>query len=108
METTTTTLAPDTVLFDLIRQEKERQTHGIELIASENFVSSAVLEAAGSNLKAVVKTTVFLADMNDFAQMNNIYAEFFTENFPSRATVQAARLPKDARVEIECVAIAEK
>jgi 2-iminobutanoate/2-iminopropanoate deaminase len=68
----------------------------------------AVLEAAGSNLNAVVKTTVFLADMNDFARMNNVYAEFFTENFPARATVQAARLPKDALVEIECVAIAEE
>lgn len=69
---------------------------------------SAVLEAAGSNLSQVVKTTVFLADMNDFAQMNSVYAEFFTENFPARATVEAARLPKDARVEIECVAIVEK
>lgn len=68
----------------------------------------AVLEAAGSNLKGVVKTTVFLADMNDFAQMNAVYARFFTENFPARATVQAARLPKDARVEIECIALVEK
>jgi 2-iminobutanoate/2-iminopropanoate deaminase len=67
---------------------------------------SAVLEAAGSGLGSVVKTTVFLADMNDFAAMNDVYSEFFSENKPARATVQAARLPKDARVEIDCIALA--
>ena len=66
---------------------------------------SAVLEAAGTSLNNVVKTTVFLADMNDFTAMNEVYAEFFSENKPARATVQAARLPKDARVEIECIAL---
>ena len=66
---------------------------------------SAVLEAAGTNLNNVVKTTVFLADMNDFAAMNEVYARYFSENKPARATVQAARLPKDARVEIECIAL---
>lgn len=66
---------------------------------------SAVLEAAGSGLNNVVKTTVFLADMNDFAVMNEIYARYFNENKPARATVEAARLPRDARVEIECVAL---
>jgi 2-iminobutanoate/2-iminopropanoate deaminase len=66
---------------------------------------SAVLEAAGSSLKSVVKTTVFVADMDDFATVNDVYARFFTENFPARATVQAARLPKDARVEIEAIAL---
>ena len=66
---------------------------------------SAVLEAAGSDLNKVVKTTVFLADMNDFGAMNEIYAKFFDTNKPARATVQAARLPRDARVEIECVAL---
>lgn len=66
---------------------------------------SAVLEAAGTSLNNVVKTTVFLADMNDFAIVNEVYAEFFSENKPARATVQAARLPKDARVEIECIAL---
>lgn len=64
----------------------------------------AVLKAAGTGLDRVVKTTVFLADMNDFAAMNDVYARFFTENKPARATVQAARLPRDARVEIECIA----
>jgi len=66
---------------------------------------SAVLEAAGAGLKNVVKTTVFLADMNDFAQMNEVYARYFGDNKPARATVQAARLPRDAKVEIECIAI---
>ena len=67
---------------------------------------SKVLEAAGSSLGRVVKTTVFLADMNDFAEMNEVYAGFFQENPPARSTVQAARLPRDARVEIEVVALA--
>ena len=66
---------------------------------------SEVLKAAGTTLDDVVKTTVFLADMNDFAEMNEVYARFFSENKPARATVQAARLPRDARVEIECIAV---
>ena len=69
---------------------------------------SEVLEAAGSSMDEVVKTTVFLADMNDFAEMNEVYSRFFNENKPARATVQAARLPRDARVEIECIALAGK
>jgi 2-iminobutanoate/2-iminopropanoate deaminase len=67
---------------------------------------SAVLDAAGTSLNNVVKTTVFLADMNDFAAMNEVYAKYFSENKPARATVQAAGLPRGARVEIECIAIA--
>ena len=66
---------------------------------------NAVLEAAGATLNDVVKTTVFLADMGDFAVMNEVYGKFFSENKPARATVQAARLPKDARVEIDCIAV---
>lgn len=66
---------------------------------------TAVLEAAGSGLDRVVKTTVFLADMNDFAAMNEVYGKYFRENKPARATVQAARLPRDAKVEIECIAV---
>ncbi len=69
---------------------------------------TAVLEAAGTGLDRVVKTTVFLADMNDFAAMNEVYGQYFVENPPARATVQAARLPRDARVEIEVVALAGK
>jgi 2-iminobutanoate/2-iminopropanoate deaminase len=67
----------------------------------------AVLEAAGSSLDRVVKTTVFLKDMNDFAAMNAVYAEFFNAAPPARSTVQVARLPLDASVEIEAVASAE-
>lgn len=66
---------------------------------------SAILEAAGAGLQQVVKTTVFLADMDDFTAMNEVYGRFFGENPPARATVQAARLPRDARVEIEAIAI---
>lgn len=64
-----------------------------------------VLESADSGLKFVVKTTVFLQDMGDFAAMNTVYAEFFPENPPARSTVQVAGLPKGALVEIECVAL---
>ena len=67
---------------------------------------AAVLEAGQSSLANVVKTTVFLADMSDFAAMNEVYGRYFSENKPARATVQAARLPRDARVEIECIATA--
>jgi 2-iminobutanoate/2-iminopropanoate deaminase len=69
---------------------------------------SAVLGAAGTDLGSVVKTTVFLADMDDFAAMNEVYGQYFKENPPARATVQAARLPRDARVEIEVIALAGK
>jgi len=67
---------------------------------------SRVLEAAGSGLNQVVKTTVYLADMEDFAAMNEVYGRFFIEEPPARATVEAARLPRDARVEIEVIALA--
>lgn len=69
---------------------------------------SAVLEAAGASLNQVVKTTVFLADMNDFAAMNEVYGRYFKNEPPARATVEAARLPRDARVEIECIAVLTK
>ena len=65
----------------------------------------AVLEAAGSSLSAVVKTTVFLKSMDDFPAMNQVYGRFFPENPPARSTVEVARLPKDVRVEIEAVAL---
>ena len=64
----------------------------------------AILNAAGTNMGAVVKTTVFLADMNDFAAMNEVYAQFFQEPFPARSAVQVGRLPKDAKVAIEAIA----
>ena len=65
---------------------------------------SEVLQAAGSSLQHVVKTTVFLADMNDFAAMNKVYEKHFGEHRPARAAVQAAALPKFCNVEIECIA----
>lgn len=64
-----------------------------------------ILEAAGSNLHHVVKTTVFLKDMNDFAAMNEVYGKYFASAPPARSTVQVARLPKDALVEIEAIAV---
>ena len=76
-----------------IRQQTER--------AMENI--KAVVEAAGSNLHHVVKTTVFLKDMNDFAAMNEAYGKYFPAAPPARSTVQVARLPKDALVEIEAI-----
>ena len=68
---------------------------------------SQVLQAAGSSLRSVVKTTVFLADMSDFAAMNEVYARHFGEHRPARATVEAGGLPKACGVEIECVARVE-
>jgi 2-iminobutanoate/2-iminopropanoate deaminase len=77
-----------------IRQQTERVLENLK----------AILEAAGSSLKHVVKTTVFLKDMNDFPVMNEAYAKFFPANPPARSTVQAARLPKDALVEVDVIA----
>jgi 2-iminobutanoate/2-iminopropanoate deaminase len=66
----------------------------------------AILQAAGSSLEKAVRTTVFLADMNEFASMNQVYARYFRQDFPARSTVQAARLPRDVRVEIDVIALA--
>lgn len=65
----------------------------------------AILEAAGSDLSKVVKTTIFLADLNDFAEVNAAYAAFFGKIAPARSCVQVAKLPKDARIEIEAIAL---
>jgi 2-iminobutanoate/2-iminopropanoate deaminase len=65
----------------------------------------ALLEAGGLAYHHVVRTTVFLADMNDFAAMNDVYKTFFAEPYPARSTVQAARLPRDARIEIDVIAM---
>ena len=64
-----------------------------------------LLEACGSSLGQVVKTTVFIKDMGEFAKMNEVYARYFPENPPSRSTIEAARLPRDVRIEIECIAL---
>jgi len=67
----------------------------------------AVLEACGSSFSKVVKTTVYLKDMGEFALMNEVYARYFPKDAPARATVEAARLPRDVRVEIDCIATVE-
>src|SRR5260370_5060985 len=77
-----------------VRQQTERTLENVK----------GILEAAGSNMHHVVKTTVFLKDMNDFAAMNEVYAKYFSSAPPARTTVQVARLPKDALVEIEVIA----
>ncbi len=79
---------------DDVRQQTERVLENLK----------AILEASGVTLTHVVKTTVFLKDMNDFAAMNEVYARYFTAAPPARSTVQAARLPKDALVEIDLIA----
>ena len=81
-----------------IRAQTERVLKNLE----------AVLAAAGSSLAAVVKTTVYLADLDDFTAMNETYARFFPQQPPARATVQVARLPRDAKIEIDVVALVEK
>ncbi|MEP0822594.1 MAG: RidA family protein [Ignavibacterium sp.] len=68
---------------------------------------AAILAAAGTSMKSVFKTTVFLKDMGEFAAMNEVYAEFFSEAAPARSTVEVARLPKDVKVEIEAIAVIE-
>jgi 2-iminobutanoate/2-iminopropanoate deaminase len=78
-----------------IRQQTERVMENLK----------GILEAAGANFQHVVKTTVFLKDMNDFTAMNEIYARYFPAAPPARSTVQAARLPKDALVEIDLIAV---
>jgi 2-iminobutanoate/2-iminopropanoate deaminase len=79
---------------------------GIELQTRQVLNNLArVLEAAGSGLSRVVKTTVFLQDLAEFAAMNAVYGEFFTTNPPARSTVQVAALPRGAKVEIECIAV---
>ena len=79
---------------------------GVTMQTRQSLVNiEAVLAKEGLTLKNVVKTTVFLQDMDDFAAMNKVYAEFFPAEPPARSTVQVARLPKDASVEIEVVAV---
>ena len=79
---------------------------GIAAQTSQSLTNcKAVLEAAGASMSDVIKTTVFLRDMNDFAAMNEVYATFFEGDCPARSAVQVARLPKDAAVEIECIAV---
>ena len=66
---------------------------------------AAVLDAGGASFASVVRTTIFLADMNDFAAMNAVYAEYFDTTAPARSTIQVARLPRDVRIEIDVIAV---
>lgn len=84
---------------EILEGDTEKQTEQV----LKNL--KAVLEAGGASLESVVKTTVFLKDMADFATMNGVYARYFVENQPARSAVQAARLPKDVNVEIEAIAL---
>ena len=78
---------------------------GIEVQAERALQNvKNLLEASGSSLDKVVKTVVFIKDMNDFAKVNEIYAKYFTENFPARSCVEVARLPKDVLIEMEAIA----
>ena len=97
-------LKNDPEILEVAKLEINRQETNLELIASENFVSLAVLEAAGSSMDKVLKTTVFMKDLNDYTAINDIYKEFFSHKPPARSAIQAARLPRDAGVEIEVIA----
>jgi 2-iminobutanoate/2-iminopropanoate deaminase len=94
-------IALDPASGELVGDDVATQTHRV----LQNL--QAVLQAAGSSLSRVVKTTVFLARMSDFQAMNAVYAAYFSEPAPARSTVAVAELPRQALVEIECVALAE-
>ena len=89
----------DTKTAEMIEGDIAAQTRQV----MENL--REVLAAGGATFENVVRCNIFLADMNDFGIVNEVYGEYFPENPPSRATVQVARLPKDARVEIDCIAV---
>jgi 2-iminobutanoate/2-iminopropanoate deaminase len=91
-------IALDPATMQIVGKTIEEQTVRV----FENL--QAILESAGASLRSVVKTTVFLSDMGEFTAMNEVYARYFGDHKPARSTVQAARLPKDVKVEIEAVA----
>jgi len=95
-------IAFDPATGELVKGDVKAQTRQ----AIENL--RAILEAGGASLQTVVKTTVFLKDMGEFSMMNEVYGEFFTAPAPARSTVEVARLPRDARVEIEAIAVVER
>ena len=93
-------------MIPIIPETGELETGDIQAQARQaikNLVT--LLTEAGSDAASVIKTTVFIKDMNDFAKVNEVYAEFFTDNYPARSCVEVARLPKDVLVEIEAVAL---
>jgi 2-iminobutanoate/2-iminopropanoate deaminase len=93
-------------MIPIIPETGELETGDIKAQATQAIKNLiALLEASGASADSVVKTTVFIKDMNDFAAVNEVYATFFTDNFPARSCVEVARLPKDVKMEIEAVAI---
>lgn len=93
-------------VIPIIPETGELETGDIKAQAKQaigNLIN--LLEAAGASADSVVKTTVFIKDMNDFAAINEVYATFFTDNYPARSCVEVARLPKDVLIEIEAVAL---
>ena len=93
-------------VIPIIPETGELETGDIKAQANQaigNLIN--LLEAAGSNADSVVKTTVFIKDMNDFDAVNEVYATYFTDNYPARSCVEVARLPKDVLIEIEAVAL---
>jgi len=91
----------DPQTMEIVSENIEEQT--IQVLKN----LEAVLEEAGSGIRNVIKTTLFIKDMNDFATVNTIYGEFFKDNKPARSCVEVARLPKDVKVEIEAIALVE-
>ncbi len=91
-----------------VNPETGEVPEGIEAQARQSLENvKAVLEAGGSSIKNAVKLLIFIKDMNDFAKLNEVYGQFFTENYPARSCVEAARLPKDVLVEIEAIGLVE-
>lgn len=93
-------------VIPIIPETGELETGDIKAQAKQaigNLI--ALLEESGSNAESVIKTTVFIKDMNDFAAINEVYATYFTDNYPARSCVEVARLPKDVLIEIEAVAL---
>lgn len=89
-----------------LNPETNKMPEGIEAQATQSLENvKAVVESAGSNLNKVVKVVIFLKDMNDFGKVNEIYAKYFVKDCPARSCVQVARLPKDALIEIEAIAV---
>lgn len=93
-------------MIPIIPETGELETGDITAQAKQAISNLiALLEASGADASTVVKTTVFIKDMNDFAKINEVYATFFKDNYPARSCVEVARLPKDVLIEIEAVAI---
>lgn len=91
-------LAIDAQTGKIVEGGIEKQTH----MVLKNI--TLLLNGAGLNMSDIIKTTIFIKDMNDFSKVNSVYAEYFTSDYPARSTVEVSRLPKDALIEIECIA----